>query len=215
MPSIFIWKSNKPNTSKKSIKVYSGSNWMLEDNHYLSKSSIFLEQIVIPNLDTFNGSVISYYTKTMPQDWVGSDLLEVTNISYELVKEDSYGSLELLGGWMRFTLKGSMNFDKDSLVSELATIINWIEKPLIVQHKQNINHKHDFKNNNKPYYKQPTQPTQNRQAVKQQSLSIDPTKVQKDFQEFLIKFDLNKYTSQLPPIQSGLLKTMQTIASTY
>ena len=214
MPSIFIWKSDKPNTSKKTIKVYSGSNWMLEDNDYSSRSSIFLEQIVLPSIDAFNGSIITYYTKTMPQDWVGSDLLEVTNVPHQLIKDDTYGSLEQLGSWMRFTLKGSMNFDKDSLVSELATINNWIEKPIMMSNKPNTNHKNEYRNNNYHSKNQYKQTLQNKQYTKQ-ALQIDQNKVQKDFKEFLIKFDLNKYTSQLSPIQTNLLQTMNSVSSVY
>ena len=220
MPSIFIWKATKPNTSKKTIKVYSGSNWMLEDNDYSSKSFMFLEQIVLFNNEAFNGSVITYNTKSMPQDWVGSELLEVTNVPYEILKDDTYGLLEQLGSWMRLTVKGSMNFDKDSLVSELTTIRNWIENPVSIPQKTNIFRKNEYKNNhshnnynqnNKNKYKQ----TNQNNNVIQQHLQIDHNKVQKDFQEFLIKFDLNKYTSNIPPIQSSLFQNVNKACEKY
>ncbi len=62
MPSIFIWKADVPNTSKKTIRYYSGSNWVLEENDYSSKSYMYLEQIVIPESDN---SVITFNSKDM------------------------------------------------------------------------------------------------------------------------------------------------------
>ena len=180
MPSIFVWKADEPNTSKKQIRYYSGSNWALEDNDYSSKSYMFLEQIVIPG---FNDSVITFHTKLMPQDWTGSELLEVTNISYEQIKSDNYGTLEKLGDWMRFTSKNEIEFNSESLQNELLHIKKWMttkseapksEAPKSEAPRQNkfvqkpIDHRHQH---NSPHH-------------------LSSEKVQLNFQEFLIKYSL-------------------------
>ena len=123
MPSIFIWKSEVPNTSKKNIRCYIGSNWTLEDNEYSSKSYIYLEQIVIPG---FNDSVITYRAKQMPQDWVGTELLEVSCIPFEQIKSDNYGLLEQIGDWMRFTCNNDIEYNTDVLTNEMETIQKWV-----------------------------------------------------------------------------------------
>lgn len=138
MPSIFIWKANSPNTSKKLIKFYSGSNWVLEENEYSSKSYIYLEQIVISESDN---SVITFNSKDMPQDWVGSELLEVSSVPYIMLKSDKYGTLEMIGDWMRFTTKTNIYFTEDSLKNEYYKIKVWItektiEKTILKQEKE-------------------------------------------------------------------------------
>lgn len=140
MPSIFIWKSATPNTSKKQIQYYSGSNWVLEDNSISSKSYVFFDQIVIPG---FNDSVITFNIKYMPQDWVGSELLEVINIPYELIKSDNYGTLEKIGDWTRFTSKNDITFNADTLQSTLVDIEKWMnavssKKGEVVENKTSL-----------------------------------------------------------------------------
>jgi hypothetical protein len=130
MPSNFIWKSDKPNTSKKTIKVYSGSNWILEDNDHSSKSYIYIEQIVITESDN---SIITFHTKNMPQDWIGSDLLEVSIIPYELIKSDNYGILEKIGDWMRFTTNIDIEFNINNIKSEFISIKKWINNSTVSQ----------------------------------------------------------------------------------
>lgn len=169
MPSIFIWKATEPNTSKKTIRYYSGSNWALEDNDFSSKSHMFLEQIVIPG---FNDSVITYRAKVMPQDWVGSELLEVSQVPYEQIKSDNYGTLEKIGNWMRFTSKQEMEFDEETLQKELKNIEIWMsEKKNHVQSK-------------KSYPEKPSPRTNH----------LLPN-VQLNFQEFLIKYSLDSIQS--------------------
>lgn len=124
MTSIFIWKSPVANTSKTYIKYYSGSNWVLEDNNYSSKSYVYLDQIVIPG---FNDSVITFNVKNMPRDWIGSDLLEVTDIQYELIKSDDYGTFERIGNWNRFTLKKNILYTMSNLQDEFERIKVWID----------------------------------------------------------------------------------------
>lgn len=197
MPSIFIWKSEAPNTSKKNIRCYIGSNWMLEDNEYSSKSYIYLEQIVIPG---FNDSVITFHTKNMPQDWVGSDLLEVSNIPYEFIKSDNYGTLEKVGEWMRFTYKGEILFNSESLLLELENIKKWMnlqkyEKPVKPLEKQNNKNHNNFNNYN-------------------QKNKLNPTKVQLDFQEFLIKYSLPNQTEKMVVESTNYLNTENNIKYT-
>jgi hypothetical protein len=201
MPSIFIWKSEKPNTSNKFIKYYSGSNWALEDNENYSKSYMYLEQIVISG---FNDSVITFNVKKMPQDWVGSDLLEVTTLPYQYIKSDNYGTLEHIGDWMRFTLKQEIDYTIQNLEKEFNTIQNWIasprqpntriqenrvpqQKPLNTkfnQTKHNIYNKHTSPNTN-----------HNRNTntnIKYNSSDVlNKNKIQNDFNKFLSQYNMN------------------------
>lgn len=172
MPSIFIWKADSSNTSKKMIRFYSGSNWVLEDNDYSSKSYMYLEQIVISESDN---SVITFKSRDMPQDWVGSELLEVSNVPYEMVKSDNYGTLEKIGDWMRFTTKGETEFNSDFLKNEFASIKKWMSN----KYKQN-DHSRDNRYNRvqKTYQKQQT------------NISLDPTTIKLNFEEFLIKYNV-------------------------
>jgi hypothetical protein len=172
MPSIFIWKANKPSTSKKTIRIYSGANWILEDYEYSSKSFKYLEQIVISG---FNDSVITFHTKNMPQDWIGSELLEVTQVTYESIKSDNYGCLERVGDWMRFTLNKEIQYNKNNLEIEFNKIQNWI--------------------NNKEYKKQPLTHINTHMPPQfntlQQFNTLNLQQIQHNFQQFLINFDNN------------------------
>jgi hypothetical protein len=171
MPSIFIWKSNEPNTSKKTIRFYSGSNWVLEESDYSSKSYIYLEQIVISES---NNSVITFNSKDMPQDYIGSELLEVTNIPYEIIKSDNYGTLEKIGNWMRFISKNEIDFEETSLKNEFSIIKIWMNK----------------QSNNKQPYKE----------IKQNSeISFDQDKIQNDFQQFLVKYTVPQINLDIIP----------------
>lgn len=142
MTSILIWKSDTPNTSKNCIKYYLGSNWVLEDNEYSSKSYMVIDQIVIPGLNDLVNiqsgvnlqqatPIIALNIKKMPYDWVGTELLEVTNIPYEQIKSDTYGTLEKIGEWMRFTSKNTNMFNKDLLQNELVNIKRWMSNEVI------------------------------------------------------------------------------------
>ena len=125
MPSIFIWKTTTTNTSKKMIRIYSGSNWVLEEHEYSSKSYIYLDQIVISESDDL---LINFHTKNMPLDWVGSDLLEISNVPYEIIKSDTTGTLEMIGEWMRFTSNSdnTIEYNIESLKTEYINIKKWI-----------------------------------------------------------------------------------------
>lgn len=196
MPSIFIWKSSKPNTSKKTIRIYSGSNWMLEDNDYSSKSYKFIEQIVIPG---FNDSVITFNVKNMPQDWIGTELLEVTQVNYDLIKTDNYGTLEQVGEWMRFTSVSEIEFNKNNLESELNKIISWMNGK---KEKEKEREKPQFQ----PKKYNNIHPIQNKQHTHQQyqkkPYSLDHTTITQNFQQFLIKFDINTISQNILGKQS-------------
>jgi hypothetical protein len=174
MPSIFIWKTDNPNTSKKTVRYYSGANWILEDNDFSSKSYMYLNQIVISESDN---SVITFHTKDMPQDWVGTELLEVSNVPYEFVKSDTFGTLEKVGDWMRFTTKGEIDFCEENLKKEFSEIKKWMNK----QKNKPINNPVQNKNKFNKQYKPQPQTSQN---------TFDPNKVQLDFQQFLIKYSM-------------------------
>lgn len=194
MPSIFIWKSSKPNTSKKTIRIYSGSNWMLEDNDYSSKSYKFIDQIVIPG---FNDSVITFNVKNMPQDWIGTELLEVTQVHYELIKTDNYGTLEQIGEWMRFTSTSEIDYNKNNLESELNKIISWMNGK-----KEKEREKPQFQ----PKKYNNTQPTQYKQYAPQpyhkKPYNLDHNTITQNFQQFLIKFDINAINQNILGKQS-------------
>lgn len=192
MPSIFIWKSDVPNNSKKTLRIYSGSNWILEDNEYSSKSYIYNEQIVIPG---FNDSVITFNIKNMPQDWVGSDLLEVTQVPYEFIKSDNYGILERIGDWMRFTTKNEIIYDLATLIDELVIIKKWINETHSKKNVESIKYKENYKQNQN-----------NGQNGNQYKIdnNINITDIQNNFKKFL-----NQYT-----IPSNMILS-NTIANTY
>jgi hypothetical protein len=101
----------------------------------------------------------------MPQDWVGSDLLEVSSVPYEMIKSDMMGTLEMIGDWMRFTKNAEMEYNLESLKAEYINIQKW------------INHTNTNKIHNSKHQKS----TANH---------LDPQKVQLNFQEFLIKYSL-------------------------
>ena len=58
MPSIFIWKSDKQITSNKTIRMYNGSNWILEENDFSSKSYRLIEQY-----NSYNSIIFYKYKK--------------------------------------------------------------------------------------------------------------------------------------------------------
>ena len=93
MPSIFIWKSDRP-LPKKTIRMYSGSNWVLEES--ILKSYKYVDRKQIDN-------VIICNIVCMPHDWVGHELLEISDVPYEFINKNKYGTLEQIGKWLRFT----------------------------------------------------------------------------------------------------------------
>ena len=172
MPSIFIWKATTSNTSKKMIKIYSGSNWVLEENESSSKSYMYIDQIVISES---NDLLITFHTKNMPLDWVGSDLLEVSYVPYQMIKSDTMGTLEMIGEWMRFTKNNEIEYSEESLKAEHINIKKWIN-----QMPHNSSH-HNSSHHNSSHHNSKHQKTKT---------ILDPQNVQLNFQEFLIKYSL-------------------------
>jgi hypothetical protein len=192
MPSIFIWKVEEPNTSKKQIRYYSGSNWTLEDNDFSSKSYIFLDQIVIPG---FNDSVITYRAKQMPQDWVGTELLEVSNVPFEQIKSDNYGTLDKIGNWMRFISKNEIEFDTESLQNEVTKIKKWMSETN--PQTKSLPHPHQ-----KPHYQK-------------QNNTLLPSNVNDQFQQFLIKYNvpIPGQNIALPSTNQLIINNINTVQS--
>lgn len=101
MPSIFVWKSAEPNNSKVTVRYFSGSNWFLEDNDGVTRSFLLQDQEVVTD-SALSDNVIVFNAKEMKNDWVGTELLEVTQLPYKLIKTDSFGTLDMIGDWFRF-----------------------------------------------------------------------------------------------------------------
>lgn len=101
MPSIFVWKSAEPNNSKATVRYFSGANWFLEDNDGVARSFLLQEQEVVVD-SALSDNIIVFNAKEMKKDWVGTELLEVTQLPYKLIKSDNFGTLDMIGDWYRF-----------------------------------------------------------------------------------------------------------------
>lgn len=129
MSSIFIWKSKNPHTSDNKITYYNGADWFLEEHLSYSKSYKYINQY---SFSTIKGTILCFEAKEMPMDWVGNHLLEkCSNLSYSLLKEDEYATLEHIGNWLRCTIKSSCEFDEKKLEEEWITIQKWVDKPTV------------------------------------------------------------------------------------
>lgn len=149
MPSIFIWKSDKECISSDNITYYMGSNWVLESTNSNQKSYRIIEQSNIEK-NNLNQHVLAMDITIMPNNWVGSELLEVIQIPYKIIKMDDYGILEHIGEWNRFTSNNDINFKNNNLEFEFKKILNWINT---INHNMpyynNINRNNIRKYNNK------------------------------------------------------------------
>jgi len=111
MPSIFIWKSTTPfSPTVKTISYYAGSNWFLEDYGSYSKSAMYLDQA------TLSEHGLLYDIQWMPSNWVGSHVLEQSQVPYTLIKVMEWGTLERIGNWMRFTTKHDVRVEERELL---------------------------------------------------------------------------------------------------
>jgi hypothetical protein len=122
MPSIFVWKAITP-ISSSSIRYYSGSNWFLEEHPSHSVSYLYCQQQSLSQGMVFE-------TICMPQNWVGSEIMEIMEVPYQLIREDADGVLEQLGGWMRYRTKREIPFELDTLEREFQMIVNPSNRPL-------------------------------------------------------------------------------------
>ena len=192
MSSIFVWKASIPNPSKKIIRYYSGSNWAVEDNDYSSRSFKYQHQIVIPGSD--GDSVITFLANIMPQDWVGSELLEVHHVHYHLIRSDEYATLEHIGNWMRvITNKKCLEaeFTKENVQAEWNVILQWMSQPP----KQHVTSPPQMalrKEHTKKLPRTPVMDSNSTVPIPSISLSalhtIDPVQVRQSFQEFYAKY---------------------------
>ena len=120
MSSIFIWKSLTPVLSQKTIRQYTGSNWFLEENGYDIISHMYIKQDMLYD-DTY-GAILIFNTVVMPCNWIGSEILEIVDVPYTLIKEDNYGKLEQLGEWTRCIIyKDCMHHN------EFKNVLQWIQ----------------------------------------------------------------------------------------
>ena len=122
MPSIFVWKAMNP-ISSSSIRYYSGSNWFLEEHPSHSLSYLYCQQQTLSQGMVFDA-------QCMPQNWVGSEIMEIMEVPYQRIREDADGVLEQLGGWMRYRSKCDIPFELDTLEREFQRIMNPLVKPL-------------------------------------------------------------------------------------
>ncbi len=135
MPSIFIWKSDSPNSSNDFIRCYLGSNWILEDND--NGTSLSYQLIQQQGFDYNNYSILVNNAKLMPIDWIGSELLEVIQCPYQLIKSDKYAKYELIGEWNRVTLSNTLELSEELCKIELDNILKWINNKNIVSKNTN------------------------------------------------------------------------------
>ena len=123
MPSIFVWKAMNP-ISSSCIRYYSGSNWFLEEHSSHSFSYLYCQQQILSQGMAFD-------VQCMPQNWVGSEIMEIMEVPYQLIREDADGVVEQLGGWMRYRSKCDIPFELDTLEREFQRIMNPLVKPLL------------------------------------------------------------------------------------
>ena len=129
MPSIFIWKAKQP-ISAATIQYYSGTNWFLEEHSTYSKSAVYLHQQALSK----DGWMFDI--KWMPNNWVGSHLLEHKSLPYSLIKKDNYAQLEQLGDWMRVTMHDVPHESRElewTAVQKWATIPQQFIQPQAIQ----------------------------------------------------------------------------------
>jgi hypothetical protein len=78
----------------------------------------YQQQTILPG-------VLVWKAKRLPQDRLGSDLLEVLTVPYHLIKDDSYATMEQVGSWMRCILKKDTEYSVDTLQTEWNTVQKW------------------------------------------------------------------------------------------
>ena len=108
--------------SSSSIRYYSGSNWVLEEHPSHSVSYLYCQQQTLSQGMAFDAIY-------MPQNWVGSEIMEIMEVPYQRIREDADGVLEQLGGWMRYRSKHDIPFELDTLEREFQQMMNPSDKP--------------------------------------------------------------------------------------
>ena len=110
--------------SSSCIRYYSGSNWFLEEHSSHSFSYLYCQQQILSQGMAFD-------VQCMPQNWVGSEIMEIMEVPYQLIREDADGVVEQLGGWMRYRSKCDIPFELDTLEREFQRIMNPLDKPSV------------------------------------------------------------------------------------
>ena len=110
--------------SSSSIRYYSGSNWFLEEHPSHSLSYLYCQQQTLSQGMAFDAIC-------MPQNWVGSEIMEIMEVPYQLIREDADGVVEQLGGWMRYRSKCDIPFELDTLEREFQRIMNPLDTPSV------------------------------------------------------------------------------------
>jgi hypothetical protein len=126
MPSIFIWKSVSPNTSKKTIKLYNGINWYIEDNEHNANKSHSYKLTEQYNFSSNNETIVVNNCTLMPTNWIGgSELLQVLEVPYQFITVNEYGTCDQIGNWMRFTTKNDIDpSDLNTIYDTILSSIN-------------------------------------------------------------------------------------------
>ena len=110
--------------SSSCIRYYSGSNWFLEEHSSHSFSYLYCQHQILSQGMAFDA-------QCMPQNWVGSEIMEIMEVPYQLIREDADGVVEQLGGWMRYRSKCDIPFELDTLEREFQRIMNPLDKPSV------------------------------------------------------------------------------------
>ncbi len=238
MPSIFIWKSDVPNTSKNIIRCYLGANWVLEDNDNGESKSYQLTQQY--GFDNNNISVLVNNAKLMPNDWIGSELLEVIQCPYQLIKSDNYAKYELIGNWNRVTLYNTLDLFDFKCEIEITNILIWINQIKYVKKHHiinsytknntndkniNNNYKHSINNNtintkNRDHTKNRDYTKNTYNSQKNTDIIIDSINTIESFEDAILKLNnitkeqlFNTMTIQFPNIMNKNLSTYNTNSS--
>jgi hypothetical protein len=119
MPSIFVWKADAPIKQHTFVRCFIGENWYMEEHEAGSNSIQYHQQCQLPN------DILVWDACSMPNDWIGSTLLDIVTLPYHLIKKDAYATLEQVGMWMRCTVSTPL-FDSASLQREYHSICSWI-----------------------------------------------------------------------------------------
>ena len=143
MPSIFIWKSDSPNLSNDTIKIYHGSNWTLEDTD-ISTSYKIIDQTNIMYNDM---NIIINTITNMPTDWIGNIILKSVIVPYKCIKQDNYAKYEQIGSWNRVIIDSVIH----NYTTEFEKILKWVNGSKPIYNKKE---KGDKSNQNKHYKKQ-------------------------------------------------------------
>jgi hypothetical protein len=84
-----------------------------------------------------NKDVLVWDAQIMPESWMGSTILEIRSVPYQLIKKDNYATLEQVGKWMRCRLNVSSEWEDEVLQEEYERILAWIGTPDHAQHVPN------------------------------------------------------------------------------